>query len=301
MRKTNIKAIPRSQLDTSAYQACVEASTGCRIYGYSWYLDAVCDDWYALVANDYAAVMPLPIRSKWGIRYVYHPLMIQQLGIYGKRVDEMEFQSIEKQMQHQALMRHLHLDYVYQGDSKIDGSQQKTNQVLRLSRSIDDIRDNMSSNRKRDLKKATTADLKISQITDWTEISSLIAQSTVDNQLPDLKKVEQLYKAGQSTNAIKAIVVKQDDGVLFLLLYGDDGNRIYYLLPTPLQSASHETGAATFAIYALIEKYIESRQFFDFEGSMLPGVQKFYSSFGAKIEPYFYVRKTLIHFLRHAR
>ena len=32
-------------------------------FALSWYLDASCDNWDALIADDYTAVMPLPYRK----------------------------------------------------------------------------------------------------------------------------------------------------------------------------------------------------------------------------------------------
>ncbi len=38
--------------------------------------------WDALIEDDYAAVMPLPRRAKWGIHYAYTPFFISGLGIF---------------------------------------------------------------------------------------------------------------------------------------------------------------------------------------------------------------------------
>jgi hypothetical protein len=49
-----------------------------------WHLDRTAVVWDALVWGDYEFVMPLPVRKKWGIQYVYQPLFCQQLGIFPK-------------------------------------------------------------------------------------------------------------------------------------------------------------------------------------------------------------------------
>jgi hypothetical protein len=53
-----------------------------RIYANSWFLDRTAVEWDALVYGDYEYVMPLPVRRKLGIRYLYQPLYSQQLGIF---------------------------------------------------------------------------------------------------------------------------------------------------------------------------------------------------------------------------
>ena len=53
-------------------------------YTHTWYLDAVCGQWAALVFGDYDAVFILPHKKKWGITYLMQPDFCQQLGLWGK-------------------------------------------------------------------------------------------------------------------------------------------------------------------------------------------------------------------------
>ena len=72
-----IRYIRRKEIDIAKYDACIETAINARIYAYSWYLDIVADNWDILVLNDYEAVMPLPWRSKYFIKYVYPPAWTQ--------------------------------------------------------------------------------------------------------------------------------------------------------------------------------------------------------------------------------
>ena len=80
-----IYCIKRKDLDVEKYDACIAASVQFRIYAFSWYLDICCTNWMVLVLNDYEAVMPIPYRKKYGIKYVYPPLWILELGLYSKK------------------------------------------------------------------------------------------------------------------------------------------------------------------------------------------------------------------------
>src|SRR5688500_2956885 len=82
----NIRYIKRADLDVEKWNACVDAAPNGLIYAYTFYLDAMCDNWDALVLNDYEAVMPLPWRKKWGVTYLYQPLLVAQLGLFGKGI-----------------------------------------------------------------------------------------------------------------------------------------------------------------------------------------------------------------------
>ena len=87
-----IKYIHREHLDEEKYNDCVENSLQSNSYAFSWYLDIVCDNWDVLVLDDYEAVMPIPWRKKYGIKYVYPPLWVLQLGVYSNEaIDENKF------------------------------------------------------------------------------------------------------------------------------------------------------------------------------------------------------------------
>ena len=77
-----IKYIKRKDIDDSKYNECIQGSNQSLLYGYTWYLDIVCDQWDVLVLNDYEVVMPIPWRKKYFIKYVYQPLWVLQLGIF---------------------------------------------------------------------------------------------------------------------------------------------------------------------------------------------------------------------------
>ena len=77
-----IQYLKNKEIDFKKYDACIEAAINSRIYAYSWYLNIVADNWDALVLNDYEAVMPLPWRQKYFIKYIYPPAWTQQLGVF---------------------------------------------------------------------------------------------------------------------------------------------------------------------------------------------------------------------------
>ena len=88
-----ISLIHREQLDVAQYDSCISKSRQSLIYGYSWYMDTVAENWSVLVLDDYEAVMPIPNRKKYTIKYVYPPFWVLQLGIFSKseNIDESEF------------------------------------------------------------------------------------------------------------------------------------------------------------------------------------------------------------------
>ena len=85
-----IKYLENADIDRKKWDYCIERSRAGLLYGLSWYLDLVSPGWAGLVDDDYKAVMPLPIKERFGIKYVYQPVLTQQLGIYSGEVNTSE-------------------------------------------------------------------------------------------------------------------------------------------------------------------------------------------------------------------
>jgi hypothetical protein len=81
-----INYIKHKDVDTEKWDRCIEQSVNGIIYAFSWYLDIVCDEWDALVDDDYESVFPLVKRKKFGINYIYPPFFTQQLGLFSKKM-----------------------------------------------------------------------------------------------------------------------------------------------------------------------------------------------------------------------
>jgi hypothetical protein len=77
-----IKYISYASINKEKWNECIDQSANGLIYCYSWYLDAMAQQWDALVLNDYEAVMPLTWNKKYGISYLYQPYFCASLGIF---------------------------------------------------------------------------------------------------------------------------------------------------------------------------------------------------------------------------
>lgn len=78
----SIKYLKHNTINKQKWDNCISSSKNGMIYGFSWYLDSVCDNWDALVLDDYQAIIPLPWTKKYGIKTVYQPYFCQQLGVF---------------------------------------------------------------------------------------------------------------------------------------------------------------------------------------------------------------------------
>ena len=78
----SVEYITYRKIDKQKWDACINRSQNRLIYAKSFYLDAMAQNWDALVLNNYEAVMPLTWKRKWGIAYLYQPAFVQQGGIF---------------------------------------------------------------------------------------------------------------------------------------------------------------------------------------------------------------------------
>src|SRR5437868_6214502 len=100
MAHSQYNIIPSHEIDAGRWDNCIINSEANRIYAKYIYLQYMADNWSGLVMNDYAAVMPIVWRQKWGIRYAYDAPFIQQLGLFGSyNTDDLK-QAVEMVMQY---------------------------------------------------------------------------------------------------------------------------------------------------------------------------------------------------------
>src|SRR3954451_22070460 len=80
--------LPSYKIDKQKWDECLYSSAMPFIYASSAYLDHMADNWSGIVGNDYDLIMPVPWRKKYGIKYVYTVPFVQQLGLFGRSVND---------------------------------------------------------------------------------------------------------------------------------------------------------------------------------------------------------------------
>ncbi len=80
----NIQYLKNSEINTKAWDNCIAGSFNGTLHGCSWYLDLICEQWEALIEDDYKSVMPLIIRKHCGMETLGLPALTPELGIFSK-------------------------------------------------------------------------------------------------------------------------------------------------------------------------------------------------------------------------
>lgn len=291
--------LPAARINKPAWDACVQQDPAGVVYALSWYLDLIAPDWEGLVAaqaENYRLVMPLPTRRLAGLAITAMPLFGQQLGIFTSEPEWLQknlrpllalaFPPV-RPVQHYAFRA---TDYRYL--KALLPLAERTNLILPLHQPYADIYAGYQINRRRDLQKATAAQLIFRE---GEELGSAIYSLLKENLVPRLSKKQQtgalkqilaLMEAATARGRARLVAAYLPDeqlvaGVFFLRYQ----NRLIYLLPAA-NARGKKVGASTFLLDQVCRQAAGSGLILDFEGSSLPGVARFYQSWGAQPEIY---------------
>jgi len=286
----SIQYLNRKDIAVHKWDKCIRTASNSLIYGYSWYLDAMADQWDALILNDYEAVMPLPWRRKYGIRYVYPPAFCQQTGVFGQ---QSHYTKYLERFLNSARLHFSFLEINLNFENNYPGSIPGTNFTLTLDAPYENIFSGYKSTLQQDIAKAGNSGLQYFKSSDYrlilknyhntyrhrfTHVTNADFQKLSDLcSILDKKQGLIIREAGFDNNRMAG-------AVLF-----DMDNRIY-LMVSVTSPEGRQYKATHFLINEIIREYTGCRKIFDFEGSSLPGVSHFFKSFGAINQPYFFFK-----------
>lgn len=281
-----IRCVERKNLNKLKYDKCIEESVNTRIYAFSDYLDVVTDHWAVLVLEDYEAVMPLPWRSKYGIKYIYPPCWTQQLGLFS--VADFDVQLVDlflKAIPKKFIKVTMQLN---SWSASLATVQERVNYTLGLNNTYTEIFKGYRKDRKDRLKKFLKRDCVIQTETDPKPIINLFrthykASEKLNNL--DYLKLEKLCEQ-KSLQPIILGVYNSDEELISGTIFFKDQKRIYYLFSAN-NAEGNKIQANTAMLDDVIKQHAETNLVLDFEGSMIPGIASFFKSFGSRLEPYY--------------
>lgn len=287
---SNIKYISHQNIDKSKWDRCIDNDIDGRIYAYSSYLDAMADNWDALIAGDYETVMPLPWRKKKGISYIFQPAFTAQLGVFGKNAEHRTSEFLHA-IPAKFKLVDLSLKQIPNENAQGLIVKERVNYILHLNKSYDELRSSYRDNIKRNIKKHIQVGCYLKKEIDLNEIIQLASEQEKGNtKIEDfnnfLTLYDLLYKEGKAVNYG---IYSKSNQLLSSAAYFFSHNRAYYILV-----GNHPNGRTLGASHALIDAFIKDHAgkdlILDFEGSDIRNLAFFYNSFGAIEERYASIR-----------
>ena len=279
------------QINTVKWDKCVSKSVNGMVYGFSWYLDIVHDDWEALVTPDYSYVMPLTQGKKYGIDYLFQPIFTQQLGVFSLHKITPE---IVAQFLHAIPPKYRFAEIKINTFNLYTGNKlqiiQNTTYQLDLVLPYSMHFKNYSKNTKRNIKKAYASKLSISEGLTPNEFVAFFKTHVGDKKLTykteEYNKLRKLISSSLHFNLGKTYGVYSSKNELVSIGFITETHQKSIFLI----SASSNEGKELRANFFLTDKYIKKKSehnlVLDFEGSNIEGIARFYAGFGAK--PYSY-------------
>ncbi len=164
---------------------------------------------------------------------------------------------------------------------------------ISLSASMDDIKAHFDSKNRNVINKAIKEEVVVNENSlSQKELATFFinALNTTDANVYDNELKNIFSKFSDSSNSFSMAAIKNNEllGVVFCIY---DKNNCYYLLGG-VNKNSGVQGVNNLLVQKSIEKAKDlGCKTFDFEGSMLKGVEKFFRSFGPELVPFYTVNK----------
>lgn len=289
----SIKHFKHSQIDKTRWDHTIRDSANALLYAYSYYLDIVSPGWEALIYNDYEVLMPLPVKSKWGVSYLVQPQYTQQLGLFSKnKIDGALVDAFIREIPYFSYELHLNEE-----NSFPNKSLKRRNYLLDLQKdNYQNLYRSFSKNCKRNIGKANANSLQIKENMSIEQFFDFYDATATEYEKLNKALGLQIFTEIAKRETLKIYTVYHNEKPISASVQVFSGDRIINLLPiSTVEGKKHS------AMFLLINHIIELNAgkdlTLDFEGSMIDGIARFYRGFGAKEHFYPHIKRFRLKFL----
>jgi hypothetical protein len=276
-------------IDKVKWDRCISDASNGLIYGYSFYLDSMAENWDALVLGDYEAVMPLTWKKKYTIQYLYQPFLAAQLGVFGKVVTWEMVSAFIKAIPAQFKFAEISMNSknvpVYPANLATD----RINYLLHLDKPYEKLRAGYAENIRRNTRKAEQSGCHVDKafaVEKVIELATEQMKSQGNQEKDNIERFRSLFQYLHPREMAGTYgIFSAENKLLASAVFFFSHNRAYYILV-----GNHPDSKSTGASHALIDAFIKDHagrnMILDFEGSDIPSLAQFYRSFGATEEKY---------------
>ena len=288
-----IALLQRNEIDINKWNACIESDTKmANVSGMSWYLDKNCDDWNAVIIDNYQSVMPLPCRKKWGMDYVYPPFFTSRTGFFGQNLTSTEMDTVFGVISEKFKW----IDTMFSPDTEINIECYRHLKhrafVLNLQQSYSYIQKQYHRNHQRNCRKAVQNELILTKNPDIEEVISLFVDNIgqrkqVSYSQKDYQRLKELLVFLQSHNAVEALGANDKDGKLCAGIFFTHRDGKYNYLFSGRNGEGADNGSMFFIMDNFITLHAEKDANLYINGSDNEQIARFYAGFGLQ-ETYYY-------------
>ena len=283
-----LKLVQRKEIQEEKWDRLIAESPAETIYPYCWYLDAVAENWSALIVDDYRFGMPVVWKKKAGMKYIYQPFYTQQLGVFSREyVEPALIQQMLKILYKKFRFAGMNFNAKnLVGEEKPFTVEDKSNYVMSLNQDYDTHYKGFSSNAKRNIKKSIEFSEQVERNLPVEELVRLKRENDViKRKEADYRWLVKILENIRQNDAGKIYAIRKESEISAAAFFAFSKTRGIYLL-----SASSQTGKEQRGMFRIVDTFIQdyagSGMILDFEGSNIPSVARFFGGFGAQADIY---------------
>lgn len=251
-----------------------------------WYLDAVSDStWDVVIYSDNGKVLGVwvyMIKKKFGLTYILHPQLCPYMGPLF--FDTTDVKKVYDAMIAKLPKHHLIIQDFHFSSSVIEFSEglssNKYTYIISNDDNLDILESKMSSNRRRRIRKAGR-EFTYEEVDDIGEFQDFLDESFTNRGIRNPYsgvKMKDLDDALVKRNARKIIKSTDAHGKILAMQYLLIDEEWVYNLANGVRT-DYRHDALSYILWTEIKLANESNKSFDFEGSVIPGVEAFFKLF----------------------
>lgn len=308
------KVLRSTEIDKKVWDEFVGQSPQGSIFALSAYLDIIAPKWSAVIVFDdherITAALPLTTSSKFSIKYAAQPILAKYLGLmFGNGGDK----TVYNEYHYKSKFAKLIIDHIpvsiryfsYNFSPAFDYPvpfhwagfvlEPKYTYYLDISKSCEEIRSHFKNSLRNKLSGFNSGNFTVDINKDFEEHEKVFGTRFTyrDFNITDeyFRKLKEIYEVFMPRDMARFYSIRSQGGetaasILFLYFR----KTIYFYLGL-LNPEFKEFPVKPYLINREIERCCQQFDTFDFQGSMIPGVESFVRSFGASPVHYLNISK----------
>lgn len=294
-----IRFLEHSEIDKDRWNKAVSEAPNSTIFVDFDFLCIGNPNWCALVEDDYLRVMPLPVRAKLSIHYVFSPFFYHRLGIYSK--EDISAEKV-KEFIDAIPKKYRQIDLVLNERNPADLIEQKIISMIYhevdLSPSYENIYLQYSKNNIKNIKVARKKDLQYVENVSFKEIIQLFRQNrgkdrSVRFKNRDYYNLIRMAHIANNLGLVDSVGVYFEQKLIAGALFLREKKRTWFWFSGRDKSQTDKK-PMFYLIDEYIQRHAEQPTILEFTGSLNQNLAMLYKGFGGV--PYNY---TMLHFTRN--
>ena len=246
-------------------------------YQLSWYLDATAKNWCVLVNDEYTKGIALAFNKAFGRKVLYPP-------IYSRTTQFISCSDKDIEIAYGLILKEFPIGQLQLNKKIVCTDELPTERVYQKL-----ITTSYNTQAKRMLSKANKNKLVIKDLK-WKDGFYLIEQELAPKvksiQGDNLVRLYKLLENLESNGCLQSTGIYLDDCCEGAMYYVRDGKRILYLKGAATEKVK-KLGGMYLAMEHQINSCLASGFEFDFGGSSIQGIQRFFKAFGGEDQTYY--------------